>query len=199
MQTFRDLAVSITENAKGLALLTALSTGFAKAAELGAQDKAVIFTESRRTQEYLVRLLSRSGYEGEIVLFNGSNTDPASKATYEDWKQRTLSGLQARFAAEAVDADLGRRLYGQAASKAVQVFELLARRYDVVVANPPYMGSKNMGDVVRPYVEKHYESGKRDLYAAFMLRCLELCCDEGRGGVVVPQPWMFCSSYEPRR
>ena len=88
LQTFRDLAVSITENAKGLALLTALSTGFAKAAELGAQDKAVIFTESRRTQEYLVRLLSRSGYEGEIVLFNGSNTDPASKATYEDWKQR---------------------------------------------------------------------------------------------------------------
>jgi len=88
LQTFRDLAVSITENAKGLALLTALKTGFAKAAELGAQDKAVIFTESRRTQEYLVRLLSRSGYEGEIVLFNGSNNDPESKTTYEAWKQR---------------------------------------------------------------------------------------------------------------
>lgn len=87
LQTFRDLAVSITENAKGLALLTALKTGFAKAAELGAADKAVIFTESRRTQEYLVRLLSRSGYEGEIVLFNGSNNDPESKATYEDWKE----------------------------------------------------------------------------------------------------------------
>jgi hypothetical protein len=88
LQTFRDLAVSITENAKGLALLTALRTGFAKAAELGAEDKAVIFTESRRTQEYLVRLLSRSGYEGDIVLFNGSNNDPESKTTYGDWKQR---------------------------------------------------------------------------------------------------------------
>ena len=88
LQNFRDLAVSITENAKGLALLTALNIGFAKAEELGAADKAVIFTESRRTQEYLVRLLSRSGYDGEIVLFNGSNSDPDSKATYEAWKER---------------------------------------------------------------------------------------------------------------
>jgi superfamily II DNA or RNA helicase len=85
---FRDLAVSITENAKGLALLTALETGFAKAAALGAAHKAVIFTESRRTQEYLIGLLSRSGYENEIVLFNGSNNDPTSKLIYQDWKAR---------------------------------------------------------------------------------------------------------------
>jgi superfamily II DNA or RNA helicase len=88
LHVFRDLAVSITENAKGLALLTALQTGFAKAADLGAADKAVIFTESRRTQEYLVRLLSRAGYAGRIVLFNGSNNDPDSKATYQAWRQR---------------------------------------------------------------------------------------------------------------
>jgi superfamily II DNA or RNA helicase len=86
--TFRDLAVSITENAKGLALLTALQTGFAKAAALGAADKAVIFTESRRTQDYLIRLLSSAGYDGQIVLFNGTNSDPDSKATYQQWKER---------------------------------------------------------------------------------------------------------------
>jgi superfamily II DNA or RNA helicase len=85
---FRDLAVSITENAKGLALLTALDTGFAKAAALGAANKAVIFTESRRTQEYLIGLLSRSGYENDMVLFNGSNNDPTSKLVYRDWKER---------------------------------------------------------------------------------------------------------------
>lgn len=88
LTTFRDLAVSITENAKGLALLAALQTGFAKAAELGAADKCVIFTESRRTQDYLVRLLSAAGYEGQIVLFNGTNNDPASKATYQAWKSK---------------------------------------------------------------------------------------------------------------
>ena len=88
LTAFRDLAVSITQNAKGMALLTALQTGFAKAAELGAADKAVIFTESRRTQDYLVRLLSGAGYEGQIVLFNGTNSDPDSKATYQEWKSR---------------------------------------------------------------------------------------------------------------
>jgi len=85
---FRELAVSITENAKGLALLTALETGFAKAAALGAADKAIIFTESRRTQDYLVRLLSSVGHEGQIVLFNGTNSDPGSKAIYQAWKTR---------------------------------------------------------------------------------------------------------------
>ena len=71
-----------------MALLTALQIGFAKAAQLGAADKAVIFTESRRTQDYLVRLLSRAGYEGQIVLFNGTNSDATSKATYQEWKSR---------------------------------------------------------------------------------------------------------------
>ncbi len=92
LTAFRELAVSITENAKGLALLTALRTGFAKAAELGAADKAVIFTESRRTQDYLVRLLSSAGYDGQIVLFNGTNSDPASKEIYTTWKERHAGG-----------------------------------------------------------------------------------------------------------
>jgi ERCC4-related helicase len=88
LRAFRDLAVSITENAKGEALLQALRVGFAKAAELGGAKKAIIFTESRRTQEYLVRLLSANGYDGKLVLFNGSNADPQSKAIYDAWVER---------------------------------------------------------------------------------------------------------------
>ena len=91
---FRDLAVSITQNAKGIALLQALETGFHKADELGAEDKAIIFTESRRTQDYLVRLLSEHGYEGQIVLFNGTNSDPESRAIYKEWKERHQGGDQ---------------------------------------------------------------------------------------------------------
>jgi superfamily II DNA/RNA helicase len=88
LRGFRDLAVSISENAKGQALLSALRAGFAKASELGSAEKAIIFTESRRTQEYLVRLLSERGYEGKLVLFNGSNSDPQSNAIYEAWVKR---------------------------------------------------------------------------------------------------------------
>lgn len=85
LRAFRDLAVSISENAKGRALLRALEAGFQKAEELEAPRKAIIFTESRRTQEYLVRLLSENGFDGKLVLFNGSNSDPHSKAVYDAW------------------------------------------------------------------------------------------------------------------
>jgi len=88
LEAFRDLAVSISENAKGEALISALKVGFEKAVSLGAARKAVIFTESRRTQAYLISLLEQQGYEGKICLFNGSNSDPGSRAIYADWKER---------------------------------------------------------------------------------------------------------------
>jgi len=87
LMAFRDLAVSITENAKGKSLLSALEIGFAKAQELGAAKKAIIFTESRRTQSYLFDLLSATDYSGRITLFNGSNNDPKSKEIYSEWKE----------------------------------------------------------------------------------------------------------------
>ena len=68
LSKFRELAISIQENAKGLALLEALSAGLKKAKSLGALDKAIIFTESRRTQSYLLELL---GIHALAVVFNG--------------------------------------------------------------------------------------------------------------------------------
>ena len=88
LESFRKLAVSITHNAKGQALVTALRTAFGKAAELGAAQKAIIFTESRRTQEYLLRVLADSPWKDHIVLFNGSNNDLRSKEIYQEWLQR---------------------------------------------------------------------------------------------------------------
>ena len=56
--------------------------------ELGGQQKAVIFTESRRTQSYLFNLLSNHGYEGQSVFLNGLNNDEGSKCIYAEWKER---------------------------------------------------------------------------------------------------------------
>ena len=83
-----ELAKSIKINAKGENLLQALQKGFDKATELGAKRKAVIFTESRRTQEYLYNLLSNNGYDSNIVLLNGSNNDEGSKTIYKEWLVR---------------------------------------------------------------------------------------------------------------
>ena len=88
LRGFAELAKSITTNSKGENLLTALQKGFDKIAELGGQKKAVIFTESRRTQDYLYNLLSHNGYEGKIVFLNGSNNDAMSKEIYATWKER---------------------------------------------------------------------------------------------------------------
>jgi adenine-specific DNA-methyltransferase len=85
LDAFAQLAASIEHNAKGKALLKALQIAFAKAKELGGAEKAIIFTESRRTQSYLLRLLADSPFRDGIVLFNGSNTDDGSKLIYRQW------------------------------------------------------------------------------------------------------------------
>ena len=88
LKQFADLAISITNNAKGQALLRALKVAFDKVSGLKAAEKAIIFTESRKTQDYLLRLLAASPWSEGIVLFNGSNTDERSKEIYEAWKIR---------------------------------------------------------------------------------------------------------------
>ena len=88
LRNYKKLAESITRNEKGVALLTALNTGLAWTEKLGAKRKALIFTESRRTQSYLKELLSSNGYGGQLVTFNGTNTDPDSRRIHKEWLAR---------------------------------------------------------------------------------------------------------------
>lgn len=95
LRGFHSLAKSIIRNSKGEVLLTALRKGFAAAAEAQKnqgiailQQKAVIFTESRRTQEYLFRILEQTEFAGKVMLFNGTNTDTLSKSIYKHWLEK---------------------------------------------------------------------------------------------------------------
>lgn len=92
LREFHALAQSIMKNSKGEVLLTALRRGFAAAGEaqqkqggVTIQQKAIIFTESRRTQEYLFRLLEQTEFAGKVLMFDGTNSDPKSKAIYQNW------------------------------------------------------------------------------------------------------------------
>lgn len=85
LEAFYSLASSIEHNAKGDKLLIALDKGLNKLKEIGAQQKSIIFTESRRTQSYLFDLLESNGYKGKVTLFNGSNNDEQSKLIYKSW------------------------------------------------------------------------------------------------------------------
>jgi superfamily II DNA or RNA helicase len=88
LQDFLALANSISKNAKGEELLKQLPKVLDEIEAKGGARKAVIFTESVRTQHYLRSLLESHGYDGRIVLMNGSNSDEQSRATYAAWKER---------------------------------------------------------------------------------------------------------------
>ncbi|MCB1702460.1 MAG: DEAD/DEAH box helicase [Halioglobus sp.] len=85
LEQYLDLAHRITEDAKTSALLSALEQGFERMAQMGAPRKAVIFTESRRTQAYLSQYLEARGFLGKTVTFSGTNNDSTCKAIYQRW------------------------------------------------------------------------------------------------------------------
>ncbi|MEW6381259.1 MAG: SNF2-related protein [bacterium] len=102
LKEFQRLAQSITRNSKGDVLLTALKKGFAETERLGGRKKAIIFTESTRTQKYLRNILENTEYKGKIVLFNGSNTDPRAHEIYQRWIDRN-KGMDRLTGSRAAD------------------------------------------------------------------------------------------------
>jgi SAM-dependent methyltransferase len=168
------------------ALLTILD-GLAHADELGSllQIEEPVERELRHIREKL----------GGQLTFAG----PKTEEDWAAWKAGVIERLRQHFESEAQAPDLMQALFGEAGAKGVSLVEVLARRYDVVAANPPYMGSKNMGTVVKKHVERHFPAGKRDLYAAFILRCLELAATGGRVAMVTQQSWMFLRSFADLR
>jgi len=88
LKDFKQLATNITQNAKADALLSVLGKAFDFAQRLGGARKAVIFTESVRTQTWLTNFLDEHGYLNQLVLLNGSNNDPNSKHIYQAWLKK---------------------------------------------------------------------------------------------------------------
>jgi len=88
LREYAALAKSITVNQKAVKLSDALDRGFARLNELGAPEKAIIFTDSTKTQEYIARSLRADGKGDGIVLFNGSNGAPDQSAIYKAWLEK---------------------------------------------------------------------------------------------------------------
>jgi len=88
LQRLADEARRIGVDTKSRTLLKALEIGFEQMATTGAARKALIFTESRRTQDYLKSFLESHGHAGQVVLFNGTNGGAEAAAIYEQWAER---------------------------------------------------------------------------------------------------------------
>ena len=85
LEGYIEQAKTIETDTKATALLIALTQGFARMQAMGAPRKAIVFTESKRTQDYLAKYLEANGYEDKLVTFSGSNNHPAATAIYQHW------------------------------------------------------------------------------------------------------------------
>lgn len=98
IQGFIDRARQLPDDSKSYALLSALEKSFEMQADNGATRKALIFTESIRTQTYLKEFLEANGYKDKIVIFNGRGSDPQTNRIYSDWcaaNPNRVSGIKA--------------------------------------------------------------------------------------------------------
>lgn len=98
LQGFIDKAKEIKSESKAQALLIALDEAFKKMQEEGALRKALIFTESIKTQSFIKDFLEANGYEGRVVLFNGKASEPQTNEIYQRWcmeHPERVSGIKA--------------------------------------------------------------------------------------------------------
>lgn len=81
----------------------------------------------------------------------------------------------------------------------LEVGETLARQYDVVVTNPPYMAVSNGNVALNKFVKENYPDSKGDLFACFMERCGQFIRKDGYQAMITQHSWMFLSSFEKLR
>jgi len=139
---------------------------------------------------------------GREPLFAGLPGAYESAAAQEEFWEllsaQIVQGLD-EFAREEARAGADQTFFVGEAVKGLRLVELMLRRYDVVVTNPPYSGKRNLNDTIAGYLDDEYPDAKGDLYTAFIQRCGEWVAPGGRLGMITQQSFMFLSSYEKLR
>ncbi len=113
----------------------------------------------------------------------------------QDW-----NALYRRF--DELEKDPGDLFYSAQAlalKPLVQVAEVLAKKYEVVVTNPPYMGSSGMSPKLSDYVKKKYPDSKSDFFAVFMEKCEDFTVKNGYQAMITQHAWMFLTNFEKLR
>jgi len=137
-----------------------------------------------------------------LPLFAGLDNEFEREAVEAEYwtilEARVLQALD-EFVRQTAADDPTQTFFVGEAVRGLRLAHLLLNRYDVVVTNPPYMSRRNMSRDLANLLAEEYPEGKGDLYAAFILRCLELTGRDGYVGMITQQSYMFISSYEHLR
>jgi len=112
---------------------------------------------------------------------------------------KKLPDLEKKLKAALASGDIFSQQSAQELLPLVQQAMLLAKQYDAVIANPPYMGGKGMNTALKDFAKKQFPDSKSDLFAMFIERGFAWCKDSGFNSMVTMQSWMFLSSYQAMR
>lgn len=189
-------------------VLEALASSLEDINELGsllrpeAALREIVQEEHRRWEEQ-VRLRKEENYLFPELKTPHEEELPFEQITDEIFWERLAYRVKAAIQGFLDDArekgEITDQVVAGEARRGFAFLELCEQRYDVVCTNPPYMGSGNMGQVLKEFVAKHYKQGKHDLYAAFILRNRELAEEDGYVAMVTQQSWMFLRSFADLR
>ena len=169
---------------------------------------------SRGIQPHVYAIVESNGLDsGTIDYF--TNNDPKLKKDFgtlvdelRDAKEYgsilnitpvDFSVLYARVEEIQEDISLYRENVLNTVLPLIQVADVMAQKYDVVVTNPPYMSNKGMSNKLLSYIQKFYPDSKADLFAVFIERCHEMACNGGFIAMITQHSWMFLSSFEKLR
>ena len=94
------------------------------------------------------------------------------------------------------DEQIERAVAARGMARAAQ---LLSNRYTLVITNVPYLARGKQAQPLRAFCERHYPRAKNDLATVFLERCLRLCTEGGTASLVLPQNWLFLTSYRKLR
>lgn len=149
------------------------------------------FEKSLGMKDKVDRVLFGPELGSEIVIQSGGVDRAATEAGI-------LSALENFLSRHTSSEELGLRLAGEQLAAGVRFVRLVKEgAYDLVVANPPYQGTSKMADV--KYVATHYKLAKADLFAAFLLRGLQLVREHGVSAMLTMRNWMFIKQYSDLR
>lgn len=138
----------------------------------------------------------------QLDMFGKVQQEFEFEAAQEEYWQimegQLIQGLD-EFSRKGGGEGYDERLFTQEAAKGLRVLDLMLRKYDMVVTNPPYLSRRKMNKDLSDLLDDQYPEGKADLYAAFIMRNLEFAQSAGYVGMLTMHSFMFISSYEALR
>ena len=169
---------------------------------------------SRGIQPHVYAIVESNGLDSSSVEYF-TNNDPKLKKDFgtlmdelRDAKeygsilnisQVDFASLYARVEKVRADISMFRESVLNSILPLIQVAEVMAQKYEVVVTNPPYMAVSNAGAKVNDYVKKNFPDSKADMFAVFIERCGHMTKKNGYQAMITQHAWMFLSSFEKLR